>query len=80
MSEPPYGRAVMPVAQRHTFIVQVHPEGLATLENLATRERVQVHELASVGNQIERWLQAPAADPHLGPGDQLEERESEERG
>jgi hypothetical protein len=79
MSEPPYGRPVMPVAQRHTFIVQVHPEGLATLENLATRERVQVHELASVGAQIERWLRAPAAAEQPRSGSPGDETESEER-
>jgi hypothetical protein len=42
---------------RYTFVVQIHPEGISTLENLATRERVQVAEVATVGAQIEQWLQ-----------------------
>jgi hypothetical protein len=43
---------------RYTFVVQVHPDGISTLENLATHERVQVAEFAALGPQIERWLQA----------------------
>jgi hypothetical protein len=46
---------------RHTFVVQVHPDGISTLENLNTRERVRISEFASVGRQIERWL-AEASD------------------
>jgi hypothetical protein len=41
---------------RHTFVIQVHPEGISTLENLSTRERVRLDELAEVGPLIERWL------------------------
>jgi hypothetical protein len=41
---------------RYTFVVQVHPDGISTLENLATRERVQVEEVATLGTQIEEWL------------------------
>ncbi len=44
---------------RYTFVVQVHPDGISTLENLATRERVQIADLAALGPQIEQWLQAP---------------------
>lgn len=43
---------------RYTFVVQVHPDGISTLENLATRERVQIADVAAVGQQIEHWLQA----------------------
>jgi len=38
---------------RYTFVVQVHPDGIPTLENLAKRERVQIAELAALGPQIE---------------------------
>jgi hypothetical protein len=41
---------------RHTFVVQVHPEGITTLENLSTRERVRLDEIAEIGPLIERWL------------------------
>jgi hypothetical protein len=43
---------------RYTFVVQVHPEGISTLENLSTRERVQVPDLPAVGRQIEEWLES----------------------
>jgi hypothetical protein len=43
---------------RHTFVIQVHPEGLSTLENLSSHERVRITEMANVGPQIERWLEA----------------------
>jgi hypothetical protein len=43
---------------RHTFVIQVHAEGPCTLENLSTRERVPVSDMAAVGPQIERWLAA----------------------
>jgi hypothetical protein len=42
--------------KRHTFVVQVHPEGISTLENLSTHERIRLAELAAIGPQIERWL------------------------
>jgi hypothetical protein len=42
---------------RFTFVVQVHPDGISTLENLSTRELVQIEDLAEVGPQIEHWLQ-----------------------
>jgi hypothetical protein len=41
---------------RYTFVVQVHPEGISTLENLSTSERVRIDEITAVGTQIERWL------------------------
>lgn len=42
---------------RYTFVVQVHPEGISTLENLSTHERVRVPDMSAVGPQIERWLE-----------------------
>ena len=41
---------------RYTFVIQVYPGGISTLENLGTKERVRISELAVVGPQIERWL------------------------
>ena len=57
---------------RHTFVVQVHPDGPTTLENLSTHERVRVTDLAAVGPQIEQWLDglAAAAVPEASGGDQ----------
>jgi hypothetical protein len=46
---------------RYTFVVQVHPDGLSTLENLSTQERIQVSDLADVGPQIEQWLEVISA-------------------
>jgi hypothetical protein len=42
---------------RYTFVVQVHPEGISTLENLSTHERVRVPDMSAVGPQIESWLE-----------------------
>ena len=44
--------------QRYTFVVQVHPGEVSTVENLATQERVPLPDLDAVGPQIERWLAA----------------------
>lgn len=41
---------------RFTFVVRIQPEGVSTLENLSTYERVKVTDLALIGPQIERWL------------------------
>jgi hypothetical protein len=43
---------------RYTFVIHVHSDGPSTLENLNTNEMIQVAELAAVGSQIERWLEA----------------------
>jgi len=51
---------------RYTFVVQIHPDGLSTLENLSTHERVRVTDLAAVGPQIEdgcRPTPVPSAQP-----------------
>jgi hypothetical protein len=42
--------------KRYTFVIQVHPDGVSTLENLTTRERIRVSDMATVGAQIEQWL------------------------
>jgi hypothetical protein len=60
------------VATRNTFVVQVRADGVSTLENVATCERVLIEELAGVGEQIKRWLApageepSPARVPDLG--------------
>jgi hypothetical protein len=64
--------------QRFTFVVQVHPDGIKTLENLSTHERVPVTELVEIGPMIERWLElldegerassAPGGHHRTGPG------------
>ena len=56
---------------RYTFVVQIHPDGLSTLENLSTHERVRVSDLATVGPQIEQWLEGlrPATTSHAEAGD-----------
>jgi hypothetical protein len=41
---------------RYTFVIQIHPSGPSTLENLSTQERVRIADLGAVGLQIERWL------------------------
>lgn len=47
---------------RYSFVIQVHPGGVSTLENLATRERVKIDGLETVGPQIERWLEQLEAE------------------
>jgi hypothetical protein len=50
--------------KRFTFVVQVHPDGISTLENLSTQERIRISDLETVGPQIERWLaEQPEATP-----------------
>jgi hypothetical protein len=41
---------------RYTFVIQVHPDGISTLENLGTHERIRVSDLDAIGPQINRWL------------------------
>ncbi len=41
---------------RHTFVIQVHPDGVSTLENLSTHERIRIGDMATVGPQVEIWL------------------------
>ena len=62
---------------RFTFVVQVHPEGISTLENLSTHERVRVSDLAVIGSQIERWLaEEPDARTRRPPGTERAPSES----
>jgi hypothetical protein len=53
---------------RFTFVVQVHPEGISSVQNLSTEERVPISELAELGPLIERWLAELAeARPRVEP-------------
>jgi hypothetical protein len=45
---------------RRTFVVQIHADGTATVENLRTRERVPI-AIPAVGARIEAWLAHPDA-------------------
>ena len=61
------------MVNRFTFVVQVHPDGISTLENLGTHERVRISDLEAVGPQIESWLEEqrgvrpPSPDSGTGP-------------
>lgn len=62
---------------RFTFLVQVHPEGISTLENLSTHERIPIPDLEAIGPQIERWLaEQPGATPPRPPDTGTAPRES----
>jgi hypothetical protein len=47
---------------RYTFVIQVHPEGISTLENLSTHELIRLDQLAEIGPHLERWLAQLAKD------------------
>ena len=46
-------------ASRQTFLVQVHDDGGAVLENVRTRECIWLSGLSEVGVQIASWLEEP---------------------
>ena len=52
---------------RRTFVVHVHAEGPSTVEDLSTRERVAVADLATIGAQIEGWLKRAEVSPRSVP-------------
>ena len=52
---------------RRTFVVHVHAEGPCTVEDLSTRERVAVADLATIGLQIEDWLERAELSLRSGP-------------
>jgi len=41
---------------RYTFVIHIHPDGISTLENLSTQERIRLTELTEIGPRIERWM------------------------
>ncbi|HWH43911.1 MAG TPA: hypothetical protein VNT32_04215 [Thermoleophilaceae bacterium] len=49
---------------RRTYIVSVHEqEGDVLLEDVRTRRRVRLADLAEIGEQIARWLEQDARNP-----------------
>jgi hypothetical protein len=65
---------------RYTFVVQVHPQGISTLENLSTHECIQVSELSVVGPQIEHWLAEASDGVSPAPGRSEPDRSESPRG
>lgn len=61
---------------RETFVVQVHEDGGAVLENVRTRECVWLGQLSEVADQITGWLDdrerdcepEPPGGPHYPGG------------
>jgi hypothetical protein len=49
---------------RYTFVLQIHPDGPSTLENLSTHERIGIADLTAVAPQIERWLAELGSPSH----------------
>jgi hypothetical protein len=57
---------------RRTFVVQIHADGTATVENLRTHERVPI-AISSLGARIEAWLAedgAPSGEEAGREGDE----------
>lgn len=46
-------------APRQTFLVEVHEDGGAVIENVRTRECTWLSGLSEVGAQITSWLEEP---------------------
>jgi hypothetical protein len=51
---------------RETFVVQVHGDGGAVLENVRTRECVWLSQLSEIAPQISGWLDDPQRHPGAG--------------
>ena len=56
---------------RYTFVIQVHPGEISTLENVSTQERIALDGLDEVGPRVERWL-AELADAQRAAAPPLE--------
>jgi hypothetical protein len=52
--------------RRQTFLLQVRPDGVSTLENVGTGQRVRVDELAAVATWVERWIAEAAGETRCG--------------
>jgi hypothetical protein len=52
---------------RQTFVVQVHEDGGAVLENVRTRECVWLGQLSEIADQISGWLGEPRRRGVPGP-------------
>jgi len=42
--------------RRRTFVIQIHPDGLTTLENIDTLERVAIGDPQEIPTQVQAWL------------------------
>lgn len=51
---------------RETFVVQVHEDGGAVLENVRTRECVWLSQLSEIAVHITGWLDDPERHAHSG--------------
>ena len=51
---------------RHSFVVTVHEDRVAVVEDVQTGARARVDDLARVGAQIEAWLTDPPRAPDAG--------------
>jgi hypothetical protein len=51
---------------RATFVVQVHEDGGAVLENVRTRECVWLSQLSELATHISGWLDDPDGNPAAG--------------
>jgi hypothetical protein len=66
--------------KRLTFLVQVHPDGIKTLENLDSHERVPVAELTEIGPRIEQWLATVTDADARGRGGDTRDAGSDRQG
>jgi hypothetical protein len=59
----------MTTASRATFLVEVHEDGGAVIENTRTHELVWLGRLSEIAVQITDWLAVSEPDPSGGPSD-----------
>ena len=59
---------------RATFVVQVHEDGGAVLENVRTRECVWLSQLSEIAPHITGWLDDPEPHPATGPASERDSR------
>jgi hypothetical protein len=52
---------------RETFVVQIHEDGGAVLENVRTRECVWLGQLSEIAVHITGWLDDPERHVAAGP-------------
>jgi hypothetical protein len=53
-------------SSRATFVVQVHEDGGAVLENVRTRECIWLSQLSEIAPHITGWLDDPERHPGAG--------------
>lgn len=62
----------MTVAAARSFLLTVHEPTSAVLEDLSSGRRAHIADLAEVGAQVARWLQADPLDRRPGQDPVLE--------